>query len=166
MGDVTRGARLMLDAWRERGADRLDPVRFHFIEALERRAAGYDGEARRLLDGRLCGLLETYAKDLESAASRTGDAAGAAASRGEVAGGALAELVDHIATHACGDGDGSTAVNGAARKPSYPELEVLDYFRETWSRLSAERQLKRSLAQVPAIPARSTRVASCIGRSR
>jgi hypothetical protein len=151
VGDVT-SARPMLDAWRESGADRLDPVRFHFIEALERRAAGYGGEARRVLDGRLCGLIETYAKDLESAASRTGVAAGAAGSRGEVAGGALAELVDYIATHASGDGDRTAADNGAARRPSYAELEVLDYFRETWSRLSAERQLKRSLAQVPGNP--------------
>ena len=43
----------MLDAWREQGADRLDPVRFHFIEALERRAAGHSGEARRILDDRV-----------------------------------------------------------------------------------------------------------------
>jgi Protein of unknown function (DUF2894) len=149
---VASDARLMLDAWRESGADRLDPVRFHFIEALERRATGYGGEARRVLDDRLSGLIETYAEDLESAASRTGDAAGGAASRREAAGGPLAELVDYIATHACGDGDRTTAGNADARKPSYPELEVLDYFRETWSRLSAERQLKRSLAQVPGNP--------------
>ncbi|MGD7298559.1 DUF2894 domain-containing protein, partial [Ralstonia pseudosolanacearum] len=34
-------ARAMLDAWRARGADRLDPVRFHVIAALDRRAAGH-----------------------------------------------------------------------------------------------------------------------------
>ena len=32
---------------------------------------------------------------------------------------------------------------------SYPELEALAYFRDTWSRLSSERQLRQSLAQVP-----------------
>jgi Protein of unknown function (DUF2894) len=144
-------ARLILDAWRESGADRLDPVRFHFMEALERRAAGYVGEARRVLDGRLSGLLDTYARDLESAASNTGEAAGRAASRCEV-GGALAELVDYIDNHARAEGDRTTAGSAVARKPSYPELEALDYFRETWSRLSAERQLRRSLAQVPGNP--------------
>lgn len=46
-------ARAMLDAWRARGADRLDPVRFHVIAALDRRAAGHSGEARRILDARL-----------------------------------------------------------------------------------------------------------------
>ncbi|OAI76046.1 hypothetical protein RSP799_22005, partial [Ralstonia solanacearum] len=55
-------ARAMLDAWRARGADRLDPVRFHVIEALDRRAAGHNGEARRILDARLSGLLEDYAE--------------------------------------------------------------------------------------------------------
>ncbi|MFP4906442.1 DUF2894 domain-containing protein, partial [Paraburkholderia sp. BR14261] len=51
-------ARALLDAWRARGADQLDPVRFHFIEALERRAAAHAGEARRLLDARLAQLLK------------------------------------------------------------------------------------------------------------
>jgi hypothetical protein len=30
-----------------------------------------------------------------------------------------------------------------------PELPVLDYFRETWSRFSTEKQLRQSLEQVP-----------------
>ena len=68
------GARATLDAWRERGADRLNPVRFQFIEALERRAAGHSGEARRILDDRLRGLLEAYAGDLERADAATAQA--------------------------------------------------------------------------------------------
>jgi hypothetical protein len=128
----------MLDAWRESGDDRLDAVRFGFIDALERRAADHSGEARRVLDDRLSGLIERYARDLGNAAFGAGDAP----SRFETAGGALAELVDYI-SHARTDGA------GAPRKPPYPELDALDYFRETWSRLSTEKQLKRSLAQVP-----------------
>ena len=139
----------MLDAWRESGADRLDPVRFHFIDALERRAAGHGGEARRILDERLSRLIETYAEDLDSAASSVGDASRRAVSRCEAASGPLAELVDYIANPARGNGHCSTSGNAVERKLPYPELEALDYFRETWSRLSAERQLKRSLAQVP-----------------
>jgi hypothetical protein len=138
----------MLDAWRERGADRLDPVRFHFIEALDRRAAGHSGEARRILDGRLSKLLEAYADDLESAASKAGDA-GSAASPGEPARGALAGLLDYIVIRAPADGDGPTAGNAVPRPSSYPELEVLDYFREIWSKVSTESQLRQSLEQVP-----------------
>ena len=132
---VTSSTRAMLDAWRERGADRLDPVRFHFIEALDRRAAGHSGEARRILDDRLSKLLEAYAGDLESAASRA-----AAASPGEPARGALAGLIDYMAGH---------APQAVPRPSSYPELEVLDYFREIWTKLSTERQFRQSLAQVP-----------------
>jgi hypothetical protein len=138
----------MLDAWRERGADRLDPARFHFIEALDRRAACHSGEARRILDDRLSRLLETYAGDLERAASKAADA-GSAASLCEPARGALAGLIDYIASHASADGDGTAAGNRVTRPPSWPELEVLDYFRETWSRVSTERQLRQSLEQVP-----------------
>jgi hypothetical protein len=141
-------ARAMLDAWREQGANRLDPVRFHFIEALDRRAASHSGEARRILDDRLSKLLEAYADDLERAASRAGDA-GSAASRGVPARGALAGLIDYIASHAPADGDGPASGNAAPRPSSYPELEVLDYFREIWSKVSAEKQLRQSLEQVP-----------------
>src|SRR5260370_30125696 len=138
----------MLDAWRERGADRMDPVRFHFIEALDRRAAGHSGEARRILDDRLSKLLAAYADDLESAASKAGDA-GSAGSLCEPARGALAGLIDYIASHAPADGDGPAAGNAVPRPPSYPELEVLDDFREIWSKVSTERQLRQSLEQVP-----------------
>ncbi|WP_205171686.1 DUF2894 domain-containing protein, partial [Burkholderia sp. LMG 13014] len=55
-GDATH-VRATLDAWREQGADRLDPVRFHRIDALERRAAALEGNARALLDARLATLL-------------------------------------------------------------------------------------------------------------
>ncbi|WP_376751087.1 DUF2894 domain-containing protein, partial [Achromobacter mucicolens] len=33
----------MLDGWRASGADRADPLRFHLIDALARRAAAYNG---------------------------------------------------------------------------------------------------------------------------
>ena len=141
----------MLDAWRERGADRLDPIRFHFIEALDRRAAGHSGEARRILDDRLSKLLEAYAGDLERAACKavdvatgTGTGTGTAAASGEPARGELAGLIDYIASHASAEGSSPTA-----RRPSYPELEALEYFRETWSKVRSEKQLRQSLKKAP-----------------
>ena len=149
-GEVTGGARATLDAWRERGADRLDPIRFHFIEALDRRAAGHSGEARRLLDDRLSKLIEAYAVDLERTASRVGDAdIDTKASSGEAIRGALAGLVDYIASHAPAGGDGLTAGSVTPRPSSYPELEALDYFRETWSKVRSEKQLRQSLKKAP-----------------
>jgi hypothetical protein len=149
---MTSSARSILDAWRERGADRADPVRFRYIEALDRRAAGYSGEARRILEDKLSKLLATYADDLESAASRAADAS-SVTSPGEPARGTLGGLLDYMARNAPADGAGRPAANTAAptapRLTTYPELEVLDYFRETWSRVSTEKQLRHSLAHVP-----------------
>ncbi|MFM0556597.1 DUF2894 domain-containing protein [Paraburkholderia sediminicola] len=140
--DPASGARATLDAWRERGADRLDPVRFHFIEALERRAAGHSGEARRILDERLAGLLDAYAGHIERAASPADDAVAHAAN--EPAHATLKSLVDYIASQ-----DHVPAAIGLPRAASYPELPALDYFREVWSKVRTEKQMRQSLEQVP-----------------
>ena len=143
---VTKSVRATLDAWRERGADRLDPIRFYFIEALDRRAASHSGEARRILDDRLSKLLEAYthdyANDLENAASETANA-------GEPARGKLAGLIEYMSLSAPVDSDGPTAGHTLPRPSSYPDMEVLDYFRKTWTTVSTERQFRQSLAQVP-----------------
>ena len=139
---VTSDVRSTLDAWRERGADRLDPVRFYFIEALDRRAAGHSGEARRILDDRLTKLLQAYANDLDQAESQT-------ANGGEPARGALTELIEYMSCRAPMDSVGATADHTSPRHTSYPEMEVLDYFRKTWTKVSAEKQFRQSLAQVP-----------------
>ncbi|MFL9867764.1 DUF2894 domain-containing protein [Paraburkholderia fungorum] len=149
---VTGSARATLDAWREHGADRLDPIRFHFIEALDRRAAAHGGEARRLLDARLSGLIEVYAADLERAASKapgTGTDTGSAAASTEPAHDTLAALVGYMASHAPADGNGPAAAHAAPRHAAYPELEVLDYFRQTWSKVRSEKQLRQSLRKAP-----------------
>jgi hypothetical protein len=136
-GDMTSEARAQLDAWRECGADRLDPVRFRFIEALDRRAAGHSGAARRVLDARLSGLLAAYAGDLERSAPGIGGCADVR--QDPPACDALAALNAHIASH-------HHALPGPA---SYPELDMLEYFREIWSRFRTGRQLQQSLEQVP-----------------
>lgn len=140
-GELRNEVRVTLDAWRERGADRLDPVRFQFIAALERRAAAHSGEARRILDDRLSGLLDAYTRNLERATAVAAEADAALTSAScEPDDGTLAGLIGHVARHAQADR------NGAA---SYPELPALDYFREVWSKVRTEKQLRQSLAQVP-----------------
>lgn len=130
--------RATLDAWREQGSDRCDPVRFHLIEALERRAAGHSGEVRRLLDKRLDTLVEAYAADVESAASRSCDAA-APVSPCEPERSALTALGDYRASH----------MAQAGSNTAYPELEALEYFRQVWSKVRTQKQLRQSLEQVP-----------------
>ncbi|KVR32574.1 hypothetical protein WK13_23505 [Burkholderia ubonensis] len=127
----------MLDAWRASGADRLDPVRFHRIDALERRAAGHDGDARRLLDARLDALLAGYAGDVERAGARAGNANEPDdVAQARPASGALAGLVARIARDAQADRAGI-------------DPALIEYFRETWSKVRTEKQYRQALDQVP-----------------
>ncbi|CAB3686187.1 DUF2894 domain-containing protein [Paraburkholderia rhynchosiae] len=141
--ETTRTPRATLDAWRERGADRLDPMRFRFIDALERRVAAQSGKTRRVLDEKLSGLLEAYARDMERTTSTPADTHAAthpAASEGEPTPGALAQLVDYMHTEAQQYEPGHAP---------YPELPALDYFRQTWAQVRTEKQLRQSLQPAP-----------------
>ncbi|AFT88205.1 DUF2894 domain-containing protein [Paraburkholderia phenoliruptrix] len=143
--------RAILDGWRARGADLVDPLRFRFIDALERRAAGHSGEARRVLDKKLAALLEAYAREVERGECADHEhhsplRAGAATAttpaicEREPSQSALAQLVGEL--------------QGAARRPppgqpAYPELPELDYFRETWARVRTDQQVRQSLQPAP-----------------
>ncbi|WP_175869921.1 DUF2894 domain-containing protein [Burkholderia sp. BCC0397] len=134
-GDATH-VRATLDAWREQGADRLDPVRFHRIDALERRAAVLDGAARALLDARLATLIEGFAEIVARVDDADTTRETAAAAADAPARGALAALVEGLARDAQAD-----------RRGLDPEL--VDYFRAMWSKVRTEQQYRQSLDQVP-----------------
>lgn len=137
--EATR-ARTTLDAWRAQGADRLDPVRFALIDALDRRASTHAGATRRVLDARIDALLAAYAAGIERATSIVQDAQTHAdesaenkARKSPTSHGSLAAQIGNA--------------NHLAR--SGPPAELLDYFREVWSKLSADQQVQQSLDQVP-----------------
>ncbi|WP_363928549.1 DUF2894 domain-containing protein [Paraburkholderia sp.] len=117
----------------QRGADRLDPVRARFIEALERRTANQSGKARELLNATLSELIaqnSVSSGDAESSVSAVAPIDRAPAP------GPLRELADLM----------NDPANCRAR-PSAPEM--LDYFRRTWATVRTESQLRQSLVQVP-----------------
>jgi hypothetical protein len=172
------GARATLEAWSARGADHVNPVRFRFIEALARRAARYEGDARRVLDERLAAWIADYSAAVERAESESKSEAGTAtrikgqacATHGDPAQapaahasqvstqsapsrGALAELVDLLASRAEAttesEASGPHDALHPLRRDRSPDLPMLDYFRETWSRFSTEKQWRASLEQVP-----------------
>ncbi|UEP38593.1 DUF2894 domain-containing protein [Burkholderia ambifaria] len=136
MTDDATHVRATLDAWREQGADRLDPVRFHRLDALEKRAAAFDGDARALLDARLATLLEGFAEIVARAGEAAGASETAQASAQAPARGALGGLVEQLARDAQAD-----------RRGVDPEL--IDYFRTMWSKVRTEQQYRQSLDQVP-----------------
>ncbi|MCD9029495.1 DUF2894 domain-containing protein [Luteimonas sp. BDR2-5] len=152
----------VLDGWRAQGADRMDPLRFHRIAALHRRAGGRDGEARRALDARLGALVEAYARDVARARRDPSRGAGLDPPRGADGGskaalpgapdaagsadprrGALGALVDGMTARAR-----VAATNAEAPSP-YPELPALEDFRALWSTLRIRSQVRESLAPAP-----------------
>lgn len=130
------------------GSKRPDAIRLHRIEAMRRRAAGQEGEARRLLEGRLSEMIAAHAADFELAASAA-TAAESTAAPATPARGAMGELNDYIAAQAAMR-DGHSTTGDAAPPRSFPELAVLDDFRKIWSRIRTESQLRQSLEQAPA----------------
>lgn len=161
----TLDAQAMLDAWREGGADRVDPVRFRFLQAMARRSAVLDGLARQLLDERLAGHLNAYAQllDAETDADADGerDAELAAEPNAEPntpppaepandAPSALAGLLAYLADPSLNTTDGEPDWNRDALglREAYPDVQMLEYFRAVWSRVSADRQVRQSQQQV------------------
>ncbi|WP_418628871.1 DUF2894 domain-containing protein [Achromobacter dolens] len=149
-----------LQAWRERGDDRLDPVGFQFIEALARRAAAHAGAARARLDERLAQLLQAYAARITVASAANAAAEGLvddgatpdaspapAMAVPKPARGPLAELAAYLA-YPGAPGEDPDAIAAQARRDAYPDMPVLDGLREIWSGLSADRQVRQSQEQV------------------
>ncbi|MFP4894776.1 DUF2894 domain-containing protein [Paraburkholderia sp. EG304] len=139
--DAIDAARATLDAWRASGADRLDPLRFHLLEALARRAARHSGETRRVIEQRLAALLAEYTAEVERAAAAESALKATPIEADTPSDATLTALIEQLARH--------HARADAPHAAAYPELPVLDYFREVWSKVRTEKQLRQSLAQVP-----------------
>lgn len=138
--DPRQDPRARLAAWRESGADRIDPVRFRLLEALARRSSNQHGEARELLGARLAHLVAAYGDALTHAAPRADRPAKPDASP-------LGGLVAYIAARS--SASALPPVAGAQRGPE-PAPALIDYFRDSWARVSADRQLREALDSVPA----------------
>jgi hypothetical protein len=143
-----------LDDLRARGAGAADPVRLRFIEAMARRAEGFDGAARQVLDTRLAQLIETFQQALATAPAPATEGTPPAAARTAAAPtpSPLSELLGRLG-HA-----GAAAQHAAAHslpgtpRPTLaapPELKALRAFRGTWQRLAADQRLTQALAKVP-----------------
>lgn len=138
----------MLAALRDAGADRHDPVRFRFIEALARRAATHTGVARRRLDERLARAITAYSERVAAVgpctsvplASRLG---------GEVPPGPLAVLLAHIQAHQPPIKEISQAGAAPVGMAAATELKAVTYYKDEWSKLRVDQQLAQSLAKVP-----------------
>lgn len=167
-----------IDALRARGADRFDPVRLRFIEALARRAAAQRDHARRVVDGRLATAVAEFGARFEHAEGEAAATLGRALAQFPAAGDALREcfatgdfgalqrlharleaqqgstplagLLAHIGRYTQDGGGGAPDQTTAAVPGAQGELKSVRYFRRTWSRLNVEQQLSRAFAHAPA----------------
>lgn len=147
MADPEIGQRLQ--ALRERGAGRGNPVRFAYLEALARRAAQQPDAVRQPLIARIVREAEALAERQPAAASPdTGNPPPASP---------LTDLLAYLGEHTLDASSFPSAGTARARRLSQPkggaapatELKSVAYFRQTWSKLSTEQQLTQTLAQAP-----------------
>ena len=139
-----------LEAMRQAGAADRDPVRFAYLAALTRRAAGQAASIRATLQPKLVALANELATQPAPAPIEAAP---------PPAPGPLADLLSHIGQHAPPHQPPwpSSAVNPEKQQKSSiapsakaPELKSVAIFRDDWSRLSTEQQLTQTLAQAPA----------------
>ena len=104
-----------------------------------------------MLDTRLAALVDGYREAVVKDAARREAATAPVPDATAAADGTLASLVSYIKANTRGT-DAPLAPRAAApvRAPRpEPEPELVDYFRDTWSRVSVSRQLRQSQAQLP-----------------
>ena len=132
------------------GAER-DPVRFHVIEALARRAAAQQGLARQLLVQRVDQMVLQLMQQPPVAAA----AGPPAPSAGLLALGALVDRLGRTPGSAAAAAAAVPAPRGSAAPASRlrtapPPLKAVASHPATWQRLRAQQRLRQALAQVPA----------------
>lgn len=127
------------------GAEPVDPVRLHYLQALARRSQAYDGAAKDLLDDKLRQALTQYQAQL---AQHPGGARHVRHAGSPAQPGALAELTRQLAPQSTRPAEAAAGGSGA-RMEAYPELKSVRKHRDTWSKLSVDRQLTQALAQAP-----------------
>jgi len=159
---------------RTMGADRLDPVRFHFIEALARRRREHRGATGRRLDGTLRAALATYRDRFDRTRNESGQTIACFTARHPETADELRRLFDagdfggvkrfvagfdkqdrHVsladltACLARQSSDIDEAAGPVAGGEPRAELKALRDYRSTWSRLRAARQVAQAIARAP-----------------
>ncbi len=161
----------MICSLRTAGADRFDPVRLHYIEVLAKRASAHQGSARRMLDAKLAQALLAFKERFDLAQGDAREAVARSAQQypqaakdlqrlfaaGDFKGlqrfiatlqsgqASLGALVRRLEQHASETADARLEGNAGPR----PELKSIRNFRNTWSKLSVDKQVKQALGQAP-----------------
>lgn len=166
-------AMAVMAALRLVGADKYDPVRFHYLEVLQKRANAHQGQVKHLLNETLAQGLVTLRARFEHAQSAARGSIDHMVSKYPQAlpdlnrlflasdfkgvqsfivsleksrtGESLGDLSRQLAQRAAETLDGSFDGDVGLR----PELKTAQSFRNTWSKLSVEKRVMQALDQAP-----------------
>lgn len=133
---------MTLELLRQQGADQLSPVDFHYMEALARRMNDQAPAVRHILESKLAQAIAAYQAKFEQT---PGNTSVAKLDRQIERRTALSQLVQSMAQQAPGAATGSWTAPGASRT----ELKSVRNFRNTWSKLSAQKQVSQALGLAP-----------------
>lgn len=171
--DISPDFNALLAILRTAGADQFDPVRLHYIDVLAKRATAHQGSVKRMLDARLAQALAEFKerfdlaqRDAKESVARaaqeyphaandlhrlfaTGDFKGlrrmAARLKSREQCISLGALVRQLEQHSS-ESTGARLDNTAGPRS---ELKTIRNFRNTWSKLSVDKQVAQALEQAP-----------------
>ncbi|MGV3742539.1 MAG: DUF2894 domain-containing protein [Burkholderiaceae bacterium] len=163
----------LISSLRAAGADKFDPVRWHYLEALAKRTAAQEGSTKRLLAAKLAQALATFKEGFEQARSDAaalldrsmrhtphasedlrrlfdaGDFKGLQRLTARLRAGeriaSLAALVRQLEQHSSDKAPPQSDSTAVSRV----ELKTIRNFRSTWSKLSVDKQVAQALQQAP-----------------
>jgi len=159
------------------GADHFDPVGLHYLQVLADRANAQSGHVKSLLEDKLVRALAVLKERLLAAQGEAqeaiarvaphhpqavadlqrrfanGDFRGVhrtiASLKKNAPGATLGELLGYIAQQAPAQLDTGLEGGFNAAPGARPELKTMRYFRNTWSKLSVDKQVTQALDQAP-----------------
>lgn len=128
---------------RQLGADQFDPMRLHYLQVLATRASAHQGPVKRILDAKLAQGLTAFRERFEQAQREAKDTVAPSKECDPRA--SLGELVRYMAQHSADHVEGSFDGDVGLRR----ELKTTRYFRNTWSKLSVDKQVTQAIKQAP-----------------
>jgi hypothetical protein len=132
-----------IQALRQRQAHIVDPVGFHSLEALQRRASAYQGNVRSILDAKILQLAQACSARVVHASHSASVTARAQCF--SVPQEALEGLVRRMSHQ-----EPDRLHTSGGERPSAPtELRAVKCFRNTWSKLSVHKQIQSALDNAP-----------------
>lgn len=127
---------------RLQGAEQFDPIGLHYIAVLAARTNTQRHSVKRILEEKLVQALAAFEQRFQQAQDMRRINVSLTASHQRES---LGDLARCIAQHASGNAGGPLEGNIGPRT----ELKSVRHFRNTWSKLSANKQVAQALDQAP-----------------